>query len=146
MIMEKTEILKAMENMNERFGHDTLISLATTNENTPFVRILNSYYENGAFYTITYALSNKMKQIEINPTVAICGEWFTANGVCENLGWIRDENNTELAEKLRNTFASWYSNGHIKESDLNTIIIKICLNEGILANSGIWYNIDFNNI
>ena len=63
--------------MIERFGHDTLISAATIDGNRPAVRTVNSYYENGSFYTVTYALSNKMKQIEVNPQVAICGEWFT---------------------------------------------------------------------
>ena len=32
---------------------------------------LNAYYEDGSFYIITYALSNKIKQIEKNPNVAI---------------------------------------------------------------------------
>ena len=30
----------------------------------PCVRNVDAYYEDGAFYVITYALSNKMKQIE----------------------------------------------------------------------------------
>lgn len=64
--------------MDERFGCDTFISLATLNEGEPAVRIVNSYYEKGSFYTITHALSNKMHQIGRNPAVAICGEWFTA--------------------------------------------------------------------
>ncbi len=50
--------------MNERFGHDTLLSVATVGNGIPYVRTVNSYYENGSFYIITYALSNKMKQIK----------------------------------------------------------------------------------
>ena len=61
--MHKTEFTKALEVMIEQFGHDTLKSLATLDGNIPTVLIVNSYYENGAFYTVTYALSNKMKQI-----------------------------------------------------------------------------------
>lgn len=64
--------------MAERFGKDTIIALATVENEVPFVRYVNAYYENGAFYIITYALSNKMKHIESNSTVAIAGEWFTA--------------------------------------------------------------------
>ena len=70
--MNKENLLKAHEIMVERFGHDTPISLATIDQNIPAVRIVNSYYEKGSFYTITYALSNKIKQIEAHPTVAIC--------------------------------------------------------------------------
>lgn len=47
------------EIMDERFGCDTLLSLATVEDGIPSVRTVNSYYEEGAFYVITYALSNK---------------------------------------------------------------------------------------
>lgn len=144
--MDKTELTKALEVMIERFGHDTLISMATLDGNIPAVRIVNSYYENGAFYTITYALSNKMKQIEVNPTVAICGEWFTAHGVGENLGYICDERNTEIAAKLRKIFSAWYSNGDINESDLNTIILRIRLTDAVLFSHGTRYDMDFHDI
>lgn len=61
--MEKlTEVTKKV--MDERFGKDNVISLATSAENVPYVRCVNAYYEDGAFYIITYALSNKMKQME----------------------------------------------------------------------------------
>lgn len=142
--MDKTEFTKAMEVMTERFGHDTVISLATFDGNIPSVRMVNSYYEDGAFYTITYALSNKMKQIEASSTVAICGEWFTAHGVGENMGYICDERSTEIANKLREAFSAWYSNGHTNESDPNTIILRIRLTDAVLFNHGTRYDIDFN--
>lgn len=50
--------------MDGRFGKDNVISLATSAENVPYVRYVNAYYEDGVFYVITYALSNKMKQME----------------------------------------------------------------------------------
>ena len=60
--------------------HCSIIALATIDKGVPHVRYVNAYYENGAFYIITYALSNKMKHIERNPVIAIAGEWFTAHG------------------------------------------------------------------
>ena len=45
--------------MSERFGKDTIIALATVENEVHFVRYVNAYYENGAFYIITYALSIK---------------------------------------------------------------------------------------
>ena len=78
--MNKSFPQEAQEIMNERFGHDTLIGLATIDDNIPNVRAVNAYYENGAFYVITYGLSNKMKQMEKNSNVGICGDWFTAHG------------------------------------------------------------------
>ena len=40
--------------MIERFGKDTVIALATIEDEVPYVRYVNAYYEDGAFYTITY--------------------------------------------------------------------------------------------
>lgn len=70
----------------ERFGKDSVIALATTVDNKPYVRSVNSFYDDGSFYILTYGLSNKMKQIAKNPNVAIAGDWFTANGVGISLG------------------------------------------------------------
>lgn len=137
---------KALEIMDDRFKRDSLIALATLNNGTPSVRTVNSYYENGSFYTITHALSNKMKQIEINPAVAICGEWFTGHGKGKNLGYICDEKNKDIADKLRTVFAEWYSNGHTDESDINTIILEIKLTDGVLLSHGTRYDIDFDSL
>ena len=87
--------------MMERFGKDTVIALATTEQEVPYVRKVNAYYENGSFYIITYALSDKIKQIEKNPTVAIEGDWFTAHGKANNLGYFGKEENRVIAEKLK---------------------------------------------
>ena len=84
----KNICLGAEKIMIERFGKDTVIALATVEGGVPYVRSVNAYYENGAFYIITYALSNKMRQIENNPIVAISGEWFTAHGNGINLGYL----------------------------------------------------------
>lgn len=134
---------RALSIMEERFGHDTLISVATMDGDRPAVRTVNSYYDNGSFYTITYALSNKMKQVRSNPKVAICGEWFTAHGIGENLGYVRDEKNATVMSKLRAAFAAWYDNGHTDENDPNTCILRIRLMEGILFSNGTRYDINF---
>ena len=134
---------KELSLMTERFGHDTLLSLATLDGDRPSVRIVNSYYEDGVFYTVTYALSNKMKQIKKNPEVAVCGEWFTAHGIGENLGYVRDEKNAEIMSKLRVAFAEWYDNGHTDENDPNTCLLCVRLTDGVLFHDGSKYVIDF---
>ena len=135
--------IEAQKIMDERFIKDTLIALATMEGDKPQVRAVNSYYEDGAFYVITYALSNKMKQIQANPAVAICGDWFTAHGVGENLGHILDPKNEQIADKLRVAFSQWYSNGHTNEADPNTCILRIRLTDGVLMSHGTKYVIDF---
>lgn len=132
--------------MDERFKCDSLIALATMDGNVPCVRAVNSYYEDGAFYVITHAKSGKMKQIEKNNAVAICGDWFTAHGTGENLGHILDEKNMEIADKLRTAFVEWYNNGHTNEADPNTCILCIHLTDGVLFSHGTKYNIDFRDV
>ena len=125
--------------MIERFGKDTVIVLATVEDGIPYVRSVNAYYENGAFYIITYALSNKMRQIENNPVVAISGEWFTAHGNGINLGCFKREENQLIAEKLKNAFAEWIENGHNDFDDENTIILCVKLTDGLLLSHGTRY-------
>ena len=111
--------------MIERFGRDTVIALATVSDGVPYVRSVNAYYENGAFYVITHALSDKMKQIRNNPTVAISGEWFTAHGKGVDLGYFGKEESRAIAERLKMVFARWIDNGHTDFDDENTIILRI---------------------
>ena len=129
--------------MNERFGHDTLIALATVDNGRPAVRAVNTYYEDGAFFVITHALSGKMRQLAENPEAAICGDWFTAHGIGENIGHPRDERNHALMEKLRCVFCEWLGNGHTNEDDPNTCILRIKLTDGVLMSHGTRYEIDF---
>lgn len=56
--MEKLS-LELKRIMSERFKKDNIIALATQENGIPYVRNVNAFYENGAFYIITYALSSK---------------------------------------------------------------------------------------
>lgn len=132
--------------MDERFGCDNIIALATSENDRPYVRSVNAYYENGSFYIITYALSDKMKQLEKNPTAAISGEWFTAHGTPENMGFIGKEENRPTADKLRAVFAEWIDNGHVDFSAETTIILRIKLTDGILFSNGKRFDIDFTKV
>lgn len=127
----------------ERFGKDSIISLATTIDNIPYVRNVDAFYEDGAFYVLTYGLSGKMKQIEVNPMVAIAGFWFTAHGKGVNLGHFGKEENKEIADKMRKIFAEWIDNGHNNFEDVNTCILRIDLTEGVMLTQGKRYEIDF---
>lgn len=140
--MEKlTEMTESI--MKERFGKDNVIALATVGEGEPYVRYVNAYYEERAFYIITYGLSNKIRQIEKNAAVSIAGDWFTAKGKGLSLGYFGNPENVEMAKKLRKAFAEWIDNGHNDFTDENTIILKIELTEGVLFSQGKRYHIDF---
>lgn len=131
--------------MEERFGHDTLLSVATIEVGTgrPCVRTVNAYYEDGAFYVVTYALSGKMRQLAVNPQAAVCGDWFLGHGIGENLGHVLLPENAAMMEKLHRAFAAWYDNGHTNEQDPNTCLLRIRLTDGSLADHGKWYQLTF---
>lgn len=129
--------------MLERFGRDSFIALATAADNIPYVRTVDAYYENKAFYVLTYGLSAKVKQIAENPVVAISGEWFSAHGRGVNMGYFGKSENKAAADKMRTVFSKWIDNGHNNFEDENTIILRIDLTDGVLFSHGTRYEIDF---
>lgn len=147
---------EAMRLLNEQVGNkDGLICLSTIalepgpdGRCRPAARIVDAYYEDGAFYTVTYATTNKMRQIAQNPEVAVCiiVENFTADGIGENLGWVRDEKNTEMMAKLRTIFAAWYDEAN-NDEDPNTCLLRIRLTKGLWndPHNGTQNEIDFVN-
>jgi len=147
---------EAMKLLEEQVGNkDGLITLSTialepgaNGKSHPAARIVDAYYEDGAFYTVTYATSGKMQQIAQNPEVAVCiiVENFTADGIGENLGWVCDEKNAEMMTKLRTIFAEWYNEAN-NDEDPNTCLLRIRLTRGLWKDShkGIRNEIDFVN-
>ena len=138
-----TDYKQALAILDQRFGRDRMISLATSVDDLPSVREVNGYYQDGSFYIITHALSGKMQQIALNPRVALSGEWFSGHGLAENLGHVLKEENRALISTLRQVFSSWYHNGHVDETDPNTCILRVRLTDGVLWKDGVRYEMDF---
>lgn len=122
--------------MDERFGKDNVLALATLEDGLPSVRYVNAYYERGAFYIITYALSGKMRQLAVCPQAALAGEWFTGRGIGESLGWFCKPENAAIAARLRAAFSQWIDNGHNNFVDENTVILRITLTQAVLMSHG----------
>ena len=129
--------------LKERFEKDSIIALATAAGEMPHVRNVDAFYEDGAFYVLTHGLSGKMKQIAQNPSVALSGEWFTAQGRGINLGYFGKEENSYIAGKMMQVFSAWIDNGHNNFDDINTCILCIQLTRGVLFSNGTRYEIDF---
>ena len=134
---------EAEEILIDRFGKDSIIALATTVDNMAYVRSVDAFYFEGAFYVLTYGLSNKMKQIKTNPNVALSGDWFTARGKGVDLGYFGKDENKIIAEKMKAIFSEWIDNGHNNFDDVNTCILRIELTDGVLFSHGTRYEIDF---
>ena len=138
--MDKYE--KGMEILEKKFGNnkDNIIGLATialepnaSGKPRPVVRDVDAYYEDGAFYIVTWGKSSKMREIAQNNEVAIAVnfEWFTASGIGENLGWVLDPKNAELRTKLRTAFAKWYDMAN-DENNENCCFLAIRLTNGVI--------------
>ena len=84
-----------------------------------------------------------MRQIAVNPRVAVSGEWFSGHGLAEDLGHVLKEENRELISTLRQVFSSWYHNGHVDEADPNTCLLRVKLTDAVLWKDGTRYAIDF---
>ena len=143
--------------MEEKFGRDkdNLIAVATIARDSsadgnvrPAVRTVDAFYEDGCFYSVVNAKSNKMLQIAQNDEVAVSAydEMFTAVGKGENLGRALDPKNAGIRTKLRRAFADWYDMAN-NEQDENCVYMAIHLTRGTL-NINHWeklYHMDFEN-
>lgn len=143
--------------LSERFGNskDNVISLSTISlelsedgNPRPCVRDVDAFYEDEVFYIVTYAQSNKVKQISVNPEVSISVHFedFFSSGIGKNLGWVLDPNNAELRNKLRNAFIDWYDFAN-NENDKNCCILAIYMKKGTLRidHGAMFYHFDFEN-
>jgi len=133
---------KGMEILEEKFGNyrDNVLGLATIalepstdGKPRPVVRDVNAFYEDGAFYVVTYAKSTKMQQIATNNEVAIAVNfgWFNASGIGENMGWVLKPENANIRTTLRKVFEEWYDMAN-NENNENCCILKITLTNGII--------------
>ena len=52
--------------MNILFGKDFQFALATSVDHVPSVRYVDAFYNEGAFYIVTYKTSQKVREIEKN--------------------------------------------------------------------------------
>lgn len=149
---------KAIKLMDEFCGNgkDNIIALATISLSTnsvenpsPSVRMVDAYYEDGVFYVSSASWKNKTLEITKNNQVSVCGlDLFASQGIAENLGWVKDEKNSEIREKMKKYF-KWFDD-HGNEDSKDSIVLRITLTEGIITDNeqkyGEWqYKVDFLN-
>lgn len=150
-----TKYEEGMNLLNERFGKgkDNVLALATLDISKsleggirPSVRDVDAVYQDGVFYIVTYAKSNKVLQIEAHPDVSVSlnFEDFSAHGKAENLGYVLDPKNAEIRTLLREVFKEWYDFAN-DESDPNFCFVKIQLTDGRLRldHGGQFYHFNF---
>lgn len=135
------EIVKIM---SERFGNNSTIALAMVDESVSHVHNINTLYCEGSFFIINHARSNKMKHIANNHNVAVSGEWFTAQRKDINSRFFYKPESCQISDKQKVSFSSCIDNGHSVVDYINTYILEMKLNDGILFLNGKRYKVKFN--
>ncbi|WMM23974.1 pyridoxamine 5'-phosphate oxidase family protein [Tissierella sp. MB52-C2] len=133
---------KAMEVMNELFAKDYQFSMATVKDNVPSVRVVDTFYEDGSFYVVTYSKTQKVRELKNNSLVALCNEFYRFSGNGYNTGHPLLTENKEIREKLIKVFEPWYF-AHNNENDEDMCYVRIELNEGFFYKDGVGYKVNF---
>jgi Pyridoxamine 5''-phosphate oxidase. len=134
----------AMAVMAELFSKDCAFALATVSGNRPSVRMVDTYYEDGAFYVVTYGSSAKVKALKTNENAALCKQAYRFEGAARNIGHPLAPENSGIREKLIRAFEPWYFK-HNDERDAAMCYIKIELQGGFFYKAGTGYKVDFMN-
>ena len=138
---------EAMRELEARFGggKDNVIAVSTLADGRPQVRMVDAYYEDGAFYAVTNAGSSKIRQLAADSSVAVASaEWFTAEGRGENLGWVMKGENAALRDRLRSAFSAWYDMANDENSkDCVILAVKLLKGRVIVNHFEKVYTVDF---
>ena len=134
---------KSLDVLVELFGKDYQFALATSKENIPSVRFIDTFYEDGAFYIVTYAKSQKVIEMCKNKKVALCNKLYRFIGKAHMLGHPLKDENKNIRGKLIEVFSPWYFK-HNNEKDENMCYVKIELDSGFFYKDGTGYKVDFN--
>lgn len=133
---------KALEVMNVLFAKDCQFALATARNNVPTVRMIDTFFEEGSMYIVTYSKSNKVLEIEENSQVSLCNMLYRFSGNAYNIGHPLYFENREIRDKLIKAFEPWYF-AHNNENDQEMCYIKVELISGFFYKDGVGYKVDF---
>ena len=133
---------KSKQVLKELFGHDCLFSMATARGQIPTVRVIDTYYEDGVFWIVTYAGTRKVKDIVLNPHTALVNEFHSFQGKAYNAGHPLKEENKAIRETLTQVFAPWYF-AHNNEADEQMCFVRFEPETGFFHKDGIGYQVSF---
>lgn len=144
--MEKTEYLKSgiKEILEERYFKDTILLIATSTNNVPSMRSVDSFYYDGSFWIVTDRRCNYVEEIQGNKNVMISDGghnrfWCKA----EEIGHPLDEKNLAMKEVYMKVFHNWYKEVN-NESLKTTCFIKVTPYKGYVHRDKMGYKFDIN--
>lgn len=138
---------KAFDKINNRlikdFGKDRIMAMATSVDDTPTVRIIDTYYWNQSLYIVSHAGTMKVKELMRNKHVSLCTGLHEFQGEAINIGHLLKEENKELRELLIDAFSNWYF-AHNDETDPKMCFVRVKLNHAFIHFNKNGYHVDFN--
>lgn len=133
---------RAMEALSNLFGKDCTFVFATAHNNIPSARVVDTYFTDGGFWAVTYATTAKVRELESNPHVALCNNFYTFKGKAYNMGHPLKKENEKIRAVLTTVFAPWYFD-HNNEEDADMCYVKIIPESGYFHQKGVGYHVDF---
>lgn len=133
---------KSLEVLSQLFARDFTFVFATVQDNEPSQRVVDTFYDDGVFWIVTYALSNKVKELEKNPHVSLCNTFHIFKGTAYNQGHPLKVGNAAIRQKLVKVFEPWYF-AHNNEDDEHMCYVKVIPEAGFFHKDGTGYKVDF---
>ena len=121
-----------IEILKERYSEDTILLVATSKDNVPSVRCVDSFYYDGSFWIVTDTRANYVQEILGNKHVMISDAghnrfWCNA----EVTGHPLQENNKSIREVYKKVFHHWYE--EVNNEDIDTVCyIKVSPYKGYI--------------
>ncbi|MDO5521239.1 MAG: pyridoxamine 5'-phosphate oxidase family protein [bacterium] len=128
--------------LKELFQRDCQFVLSTCKDQMPSSRCVDTYYTNGSFWIVTYAKSQKVREIMANPNVALCSNLFRFSGKAYNCGHPLKTENSAIRSELIKAFEPWYFK-HNDEGDEAMCYVKVEVEHGFFFKDGTGYDVDF---
>jgi len=136
------EFEKFNKKLVRQFGKDRNMALATSYEDVPSIRIVDTFYWNRSFYIVTHEASEKAKQIAKNKYVSLCTNTNEFQGEAYNIGHPLDESNKEIRDLLIDVYSNWYFE-HNDESDPKMCYIEVKLTSANTLFNKVRYSVNF---
>ena len=133
---------RALEVMEENFGHIVEMSLASCANNDVAVRYVHAYYHAGKMYVLSKTTNTFMRHIAVCANVGLCRGSHNMQGVARSLGHPCESQNADLRHELKRQFSLDYGD-YVTESNPDMRIVEITLIKAETYTRYHRYEIDF---
>jgi len=133
---------RALEVMEENFGHIVEMCLASVSNDVVSIRDLHAYYNDGKMYVLSKVGNSLMNDLAVCKNVALCHGQSSMQGAAKDLGHPLEERNKALRAKLKKEFSMDYTD-YVNENNPDMRILEITLTRAETFTRYHHYEIDF---